>query len=144
MPGDLDTIVAGRLERVGQRYTPVRKTVVEVLAAAARPLTLPEILDSAAGLAQSSAYRTLAVMEEAGVVRRIAGPTGFARYELAEDVTEHHHHLVCVSCGGVEDLAASTRVERTVARAVDEAAATMGFRSQGHRLDVVGLCARCH
>ena len=144
MANDLEAIVASRLERVGQRYTPVRRTVVEVLAGAARPLTLPEILASAAGLAQSSAYRTLAVMEEAGVVHRLAGAGGFARYELAEDVTEHHHHLVCVSCGVVEDLAASKLVERTVAKAVDEAAATAGFLSQGHRLDVVGVCARCH
>ena len=142
--GDLHAVVADRLEGVGQRYTSVRRTVVDVLAGTGRPLTLPELLAAAGQLAQSSAYRTLAVLEEAGVVHRLAGPTGFARYELAEDLTEHHHHLVCVSCGAVEDLAASHRVERTVARAVDEAAASVGFRSQGHRLDVVGVCARCH
>ncbi len=142
--GDLHAVVANRLEGVGQRYTPVRRTVVAVLASTGRPLTLPEVLAAADDLAQSSAYRTLAVLQEAGVVHRLAGPTGFARYELAEDLTEHHHHLVCVSCGAVEDLAASNRVERTVARAVDEAAASVGFRSQGHRLDVVGVCARCH
>ena len=144
LTSDLHTMVAARLEGVGQRYTSVRRTVVAVLAATGRPLTLPEVLDAADHLAQSSAYRTLAVLEEAGVVHRLAGPTGFSRYELAEDLTEHHHHLVCVSCGGVEDLAASSRVERTVARAVDEAAASAGFHSQGHRLDVVGICARCH
>ncbi len=141
---DLHAVVADRLEGVGQRYTSVRRTVVAVLAATGRPLTLPEVLAAADHLAQSSGYRTLAVLEEAGVVHRLAGPTGFARYELAEDLTEHHHHLVCVRCGAVEDLAASNQVERTVARAVDEAAASVGFHSQGHRLDVVGVCARCH
>jgi Fur family ferric uptake transcriptional regulator len=143
MASDLHATVADRLGQVGQRYTPVRRAVVEVLATSSRPLTLPEILDAEQGLAQSSAYRTLAVLEDAGVVHRLPGPTGFARHELAEDLTEHHHHLVCVSCGAVEDLAASTTVERTMAQVVEEAASRAGFRSQGHRLDVVGLCARC-
>jgi Fe2+ or Zn2+ uptake regulation protein len=140
---DLHGGVARRLREVEQRYTPVRRTVVEVLAAAARPLTMAEILEAGPGLAQSSVYRTLAVLEDAGVVHRFPGPAGFARHELAEELTEHHHHLVCVSCGGVEDLVASSRVERTVARAVAEAAAATGFRPHGHRLDLLGVCAQC-
>jgi Fe2+ or Zn2+ uptake regulation protein len=140
---DLHGGVARRLREVEQRYTPVRRTVVEVLAAAARPLTMAEILEAGPGLAQSSVYRTLAVLEDAGVVHRFPGPAGFARHELAEELTEHHHHLVCRSCGSVEDVPASWRVERTVARAAEEAAAEAGFRSEGHRLDLVGVCARC-
>ncbi|MDP9069965.1 MAG: transcriptional repressor [Actinomycetota bacterium] len=143
MASDLHGRVASRLQRVDQRYTAVRRAVVEVLATAARPLTMAEILEAGPGLAQSSVYRTLALLEEAGVVHRFPGPAGFARHELAEELTEHHHHLVCVSCGAVEDVAASSRIERTVARAVEEAAAETGFRSHGHRLDLLGLCARC-
>ena len=144
MASDLHGRVADRLRQVDQRYTAVRRAVVEVLAGAARPLTMAEILAAGPGLAQSSVYRTLAVLEEAGVVHRFAGPSGFARHELAEELTEHHHHLVCVSCGGVEDLAASSRIERTVARAVEEAAAETGFRPHGHRLDLLGVCSDCH
>ena len=144
MASDLHGIVDDRLRQVGQRYTAVRRAIVDVLAAAARPLTIPEILDAGPGLAQSSVYRTLAVLEDSGVVHRLPGPAGFARHELAEELTEHHHHLVCVSCGGVEDLAASSRVERTVTQALEEAAVRRGFRPQGHRLDLVGVCARCH
>lgn len=143
MGSDLHAVVAERLGQVGQRYTAIRRAVVEVLATARRPLTIPEILGSGVGLAQSSVYRTLAVLEEAGVVHRVPGPGGFTRHELGEDLTEHHHHAVCLSCGGVEDVAASSRLERTVSEAVAEAAATTGFQSQGHRLDLVGVCARC-
>ncbi len=139
---DLHGRVASRLEAVDQRYTTLRRAVVDVLAGAGRPVTMAEILDARPSLAQSSVYRTLAVLEEAGVVHRFPGPSGFARHELAEELTEHHH-LVCVSCGGVEDLPASSRVERTVARAEEEAAAETGFRSHGHRLDLLGVCARC-
>ncbi len=117
--------------------------MVEVLADAGRPLTIGEIRAADPGLAQSSVYRTLAMLEQAGVVHRFPGPAGFARHELAEELTEHHHHLVCVSCGAVEDLAAWSRLERVVAKAVEEAAAETGFRPHGHRLDLLGVCARC-
>jgi Fur family transcriptional regulator, ferric uptake regulator len=54
-----------------QRLTPTRKLIVDVLAASDRPLTIPEILDSRPALAQSSAYRNVAVLEQARVVHRL-------------------------------------------------------------------------
>ena len=140
---DLHATVAERLRAVTQRYTPVRRAVVGILAAAGRPVSITELLDAGSGLAQSSVYRSLAVLEEAGAVHRMLGPDGLARHELAEALTEHHHHLVCVSCGTVEDVPASVRLEQTVARAVAQAVAATGFRPQTHRLDLVGVCARC-
>lgn len=132
------------LARAGQRYTPVRRATVDALSDAARPVTIVDILEAAgAKLAQSSVYRTLTVLEEAGIVHRLPGPPGFARYELAESLTEHHHHLVCVSCGTVEDLAASSRLEKTVAMAAAEATDGTGFELHGHRLDLIGLCGNC-
>ena len=53
---------------------------------------------------QSSAYRNLAVLEHAGVVRRVITEGEFARFELTEELTEHHHHLICSRCGRVEDV----------------------------------------
>ncbi len=144
MATEIHGTVTELLARAGQRYTAVRRATVDALSGAARPVTIVEILDAAdANLAQSSVYRTLAVLEEAGVVHRLPGPPGFARYELAESLTEHHHHLVCVSCGTVEDLPASSRLEKMVARAAAEVAAGTGFTPHGHRLDLVGVCARC-
>ena len=71
------------------------------------------------------------------------GADDFARYELVEDLTEHHHHLVCVECGGVSDFTVPTRYERSVERAIAEVAAETGFRARAHRLDLVGVCADC-
>lgn len=114
-----------------------------MLAGADRPLTLPEILAARPGLPQSSAYRNLVVLEQAGAVRRIVTGDEFARYELAEDLTGHHHHLVCTSCGRIEDLPASDGIERSVAAAAALAARRTGFRTSHHRLDLVGICADC-
>ena len=140
---ELHATVAERLRAVAQRYTPVRRAVVDVLASSGRPVSITELLGARSDLAQSSVYRSLTVLEDAGVVHRMLGPDGLARHELAESLTEHHHHLVCTSCGTVEDVPASVRLERTVAKAVAQAAAATGFRPLTHRLDLVGLCARC-
>ena len=142
-PVSLHDTVATRLRRVNQRMTGNRVTLVDVLAETTRPLTIPEILEARPALAQSSVYRNLVVLEQAGVVHRIVTDHEFARYELAEDLTEHHHHLVCVVCGRVEDVPASPGVERAVAAASEDLARTTGFRTLRHRVDLVGLCRDC-
>ena len=143
MTADLHATVAGYLAKVAQRYTAGRRVLVEALKAAGGPVTLPDILGAAPDLAQSSAYRNLAVLEQAGVVLRVAGPGDFARYELAEELTEHHHHLVCTECGSVVDVAVPARVERALERALDQLGATAGFEVDAHRLDVLGRCRDC-
>ena len=140
---ELRTMVVARLRGDGQRVTAGRTALVDVLASARRPLTIPEIQRRAPTLATSSAYRNLLVLEEVGVVHRIVTNGDHARYELAEDLTEHHHHLICSRCGAVEDVPASSRLEQSVHKAADEIARRTGFRTQHHRVDLVGLCKRC-
>ena len=135
--------VAARLHSVGQRLTSNRQALLDALTAAARPLTIPEILDRRPDLAQSSVYRNLVVLEEAGVVHRVLGTDEFARWELTEDLAGHHHHLICATCGRVEDVPASAGLERSVAAAAAAITRTTGFRTEHHRLDLVGVCESC-
>ena len=141
--GDLHTTVTRRLRHVGQRYTSQRRALVDILAAAPAPLTLPQLLERSVGLAQSSAYRNLAVLERAGVTHRIVTSGDHACWELAEDLTEHHHHLICNACGDVTDFTVPSEIERGLDSALAEAASGAGFSALHHRLDLVGLCARC-
>lgn len=143
MIDDVREMIVSRLRRVHQRLTPNREAIVEVLVATPRPLTIPEVLDARAGLAQSSVYRNLVVLEQAGVVRRIVTNDEFARFELAEDLVGHHHHLICSSCGAVEDVPPNARLEQSLQHAVDQVAQSTGFHTQAHRVDLVGLCKRC-
>ncbi|CAN5718015.1 transcriptional repressor [soil metagenome] len=140
---DLHTVIATRLRGDGQRYTANRRALIDELVAADAPVTIPELLDRRRDLAQSSAYRNLAVLEASGAVHRIVTSDEFARYELAEDLTGHHHHLICEACGAVTDFTVSARVERTLGRALDDVAAETGFTAGHHRLDLVGTCAGC-
>lgn len=143
LPDGLHDIVTRRLRRVGQRYTSQRRVLVDVLEASAMPLTLPQLLDRAEGLAQSSAYRNLAVLERADVVHRIVTTSDHSCWELAEDLTEHHHHLICDSCGDVADFTIPTEIEQTLGVALTDVAKGAGFDPKHHRLDLVGQCNRC-
>jgi Fe2+ or Zn2+ uptake regulation protein len=138
----LDQVVARRLRRVGQSLTPRRRSLLEILRSAVHPLTIHEILERGSELAMSSAYRNLTVLEHAGVVNRVITQEDFGRYELAEELTEHHHHLVCSSCGLVRDLVSDVDAERLMDLAMQRAT-EQGFTPATHRLDIVGLCADC-
>lgn len=137
------TEVATRMSAAGQRLTTGRRHIVDVLAMADRPLSIPEILEATPELAQSSAYRNLATLERVGVVTRVVTSDEWARYELSEDITGHHHHLVCSHCGAVTDVVVPDDVERRLDSTLGNLAASAGFRLQHHRLDLIGVCDQC-
>ncbi len=143
MDSELDRIAAARLRAVGQRYTTNRRELVAVLAESDAPLTIPELLGRRAGLAQSSVYRNLSILEQAGVVTRIVTSDEWARFELAHDLTEHHHHMICSTCGAVADITLPAELEQTIDTTFTKIARKKGFRLDHHRLDLVGSCAGC-
>jgi Fur family transcriptional regulator, ferric uptake regulator len=142
--GDLHDVVEDRLRRADQRYTSGRRAIIGLLLDAGHPISIGDIADRLPDLPRSSAYRHLLDLQVAGVVRRVAANDEFARYELAEEFTEHHHHLLCTNCGKVTDVTPSPTFERNVAVTVEQLAETEGFQPHGHRLDILGLCSDCH
>jgi Fe2+ or Zn2+ uptake regulation protein len=143
MDAQIHEQVGLRLLRSDQRYTRLRRALVETLAAAGRPLTIPEVLRQNPGLTQSSAYRNITVLIDAGAARRVTGADDHGRFELAEDLSGHHHHLVCGSCGKVADVHPSPRLERALAEAARAAADEDDFDVTEHRFDLLGVCADC-
>ena len=136
--------VAALLRAGDHRYTTGRQRVIAALHHCGAPVTIPQILDVEPALAQSSAYRNLSILEEVGAVERIVTHDDHARYELAERLTDdHHHHLICTTCGAVSDFELPSNVERTLDAAFAASAKAANFRVEGHRLDLVGSCADC-
>lgn len=140
---DLHSLAEQRLRRVDQRYTSGRRAIVGLLAAAGHPVSIGDIAEHLPALPRSSAYRHLVDLQAAGLVRRVAASDEFSRFELAEDLTEHHHHLLCVNCGKVTDVTLPPGSEQDVASAIGKLADNEGFQVHGHRLDVLGICASC-
>lgn len=143
MIAELHAQVADRLAAIGQRYTPGRRRLVQILSRAGSPLAIPGILQRRRELKQSSVYRNLAALEQAGVVRRVLTDEEYGRYELTEDLTGHHHHLVCSRCGAVEDVDFAPAFEETLESALAKLADRTGFSAVSHRLDLIGLCRSC-
>jgi Fe2+ or Zn2+ uptake regulation protein len=142
---DLHETAATRLRNHDQRYTANRRAIVEVLSSAEHPLTVAELLEEGERMPQSSVYRNIGLLEDAGIVHRILGGDEYARYELAEDLTEHHHHhLICSTCGAIEDVTLPPELEKSVEAALKRAARRSGFEGSHHRLDLIGVCERCH
>ena len=141
---DLETMTRSRLQVLSQRATPARLRLVAAIAAAGRPVTITEVLEREPSFAQSSTYRNLQVLEHAGVLHRMVTNDDSARYELAEDLTEHHHHLICEACGSVRDVALGARLERLIDDGLESIASQHGFATTRHVIDVYGRCASCH
>jgi Fur family transcriptional regulator, ferric uptake regulator len=142
--GDLHDVVEDRLRRADQRYTTGRRAIIGLLVDAGHPISIGDIADRLPDLPRSSAYRHLLDLQVAGVVHRVAANDEFARYELSEEFTEHHHHLLCTHCGKVIDVTPSSAFERSVKATVERLADAEGFQPQSHRLDILGLCQDCH
>lgn len=136
-------LVSARLNDAGQLYTKGRRELVELLVRAARPATIPEMLELRPRLTQSSLYRNMADLESVGIVRRVVGIDDPTRYEFSEDIIGHHHHTICTVCGTVDDFFMPAADERSLETSLDKALDTSGFQPSTHRLDVFGICPDC-
>lgn len=143
---DLATLhdhVANQLTQHDQRYTSGRRQLVETLSGIGNPATLPDILQAAPDLTQSSAYRNLDVLERSGVIRRLTTAHDHAHYELAEPLLGHHHHLICVQCESIADVHLDHDTEELVLSRLHSAAQAQGFTPIDHTLDLHGICKSC-
>lgn len=136
--------VEQRLQEHDVRYTRGRRAVVDAMANADGPRSAAELAPTLVHVPLSSLYRTLAVLEEADVVLPHLSTKGIARYELAEWLTGHHHHLVCVDCGRVEDVDVPEQYEAQVHELVDAISSRTSFTATNHALEIEGKCHRCN
>jgi Fur family transcriptional regulator, ferric uptake regulator len=142
---DLHAAAERRLTRVGQRHTKQRRAILDLVAAAGRPVSVPDLLgEDGSDVSQSSLYRNLVVLESVGVLQRVTGVGNHDRFELSEALSgQHHHHLTCIVCGLVIDIPADPAVETAVAGEAQRIAGELAAVVTGHSLDLYGRCADC-
>ncbi len=141
---DVDGRVGQRLTEHGIRYTAGRRLAVQALLELAGPVSAAQLQGEIGdAVPLSSLYRTLALLDEAGITDRTHDADGVARYELAEWLLGHHHHLVCNRCGEVEDVAVTAELEARMGSMVEAIAEQAGYLPTGHRIDIEGVCRRC-
>jgi Fur family ferric uptake transcriptional regulator len=136
--------IADRLRSADIRLTRGRREVAEALTRTRGPVSAAEIhLHLVGAVPLSSIYRTLTILADAGVASPHHGRDGVTRYELAEPLQDHHHHLVCVSCGRIDDVEFDPISERSVKGVIATVAADHHFTVTDHSLEIEGRCETC-
>ncbi|MHC4247768.1 MAG: Fur family transcriptional regulator [Planctomycetota bacterium] len=87
----------------------------------------------------ATVYRNLELLSEEDLIQRIETGSGPRRYD---GDASHHHHVRCEGCGCVADVPAKS-VKASVRIDDKRVCRECGFVVNGHRIDLVGLCARC-
>ncbi|WP_326599130.1 Fur family transcriptional regulator [Streptomyces sp. NBC_01803] len=85
----------------------------------------------------TTVYRTLQSLADAGEVDVLRTSEGEAVYRRCS-TGEHHHHLVCRSCGKAVEVAGPV-----VEKWADAVASEHGFVDVDHTVEIVGTCGDC-
>lgn len=132
------------LKNMGLKATLPRLKVLEIFQRSsalggARHMSAEDVYKALIGenidVGLATVYRVLTQFEQAGLLARNHFEGGRAMFELNEG--PHHDHLVCLTCGRVEEFM-DTEIERRQA----SIAAERGFKLQDHALALYGECTK--
>jgi Fur family transcriptional regulator, zinc uptake regulator len=125
----------------GEKLTPIRRKVLELLLASGRATKAYSLLDDMRqihpGSAPPTVYRALDFLQSVGLVHRIESINAFA---VCHDLTHCQHGMlvVCQQCGNVAELHQPALREALVAQ-IELA----GYRLASDEIELKGLCAAC-
>ncbi|MDA1097179.1 MAG: transcriptional repressor [Chloroflexi bacterium] len=126
----------GEAERSFQRSTSSRRSIMSAVSARSGHFSAEEIHRDTPGASRATVYRTLVRLQQLGVVCRVPVDGEGLRYRLGG--TRHHHHLVCIECGDVQDITGCG-----VDDFVEVIAQRFDYEVASHRLEVYGRCGAC-
>jgi len=133
--------VREKFNQVGLRLTHPRKVILSILEASNISLTPQTIyqrsLEAHEDIGLVTVYRTLDLLTEMSLVRRVHGPAECVGYALASP--GHHHHLVCRKCDKVVEFSGTSDLSQFIKQVEQET----GFNVDGHLLQLYGLCPDC-
>ncbi len=125
------------LGAAGYRLTRPRRELLRAIAAMPDHFTPDELIHAVGpAVGRATVFRTIRMLTERDLLCRVRLEDGTLAYRWSG--AGHHHHLVCVSCGRVDDLQGCD-IDSDLARL----AAASGFAVDGHWLEVYGRCADC-
>jgi Fur family ferric uptake transcriptional regulator len=132
--------VISRLEQLcidkGMRMTDQRRVIARVLSDAEDHPDVEEVYRRASAvdnrISIATVYRTVRLLEDAGILERHDFRAGRSRYEQVSE--EHHDHLIDLQTGDVVEFRNEQieRLQELIAR-------ELGFRLVDHRLELYGV-----
>ena len=133
--------IINKLKDKGCKITPQRRAVIKSLLKFGKFPTALEVYNDIKpanpDVGLDTVYRNLNLLVGIGVVNQINLPGKDLKvFELATE--EHHHHLVCLSCGEANCLKYCPVDEKGLQKA-----AGFEFEIVGHSLELYGYCGKC-
>ena len=126
----------------GERLTPMRRHVLEVLSASHKPLGAYEIIEQVAARGARPApvtiYRALDFLTAQGFVHRIESRNAFLACINNHASDAPVIFLICDSCGAVGEAPSAA-----VAESLNAAAKSAGFSPKSPVIEIAGICAHC-
>jgi len=124
------------------KYTTQRELILEIIYDNSGHFTPEDIYnlikenypDVKLGIA--TVYRTLTLLEDANIVSSISFGTQGKKYEFG--LKEHHDHLVCLECGGIEEF-----FDETIEKQQEAIAKKFDFKMTNHVMKITGICKSC-
>jgi Fur family ferric uptake transcriptional regulator len=127
----------------GRRLTPERNTIVEEVFSSHEHFDTDQLVarlsnrGDGRSVSRSTVYRRLTELVEAGLLRKVARHNDREVYEHDYGYPQHDH-FICKKCGSMTEFH-----NESISRVLEEVADGFGFRIDGHRLEVYGLCEAC-
>src|ERR1700754_2294320 len=125
-----------------QKFTPIRRHVLQALLSSHRPLGAYEVIDALAKSmprpAPITVYRALEFLIANGLVHRIESRNAYLACAHDHDATSMVAFLICEKCGSVGEIPAAP-----IAQSLNAAARTSGFAPKMSVVEITGTCAHC-
>ena len=140
-PAGFVNAVSHASEQRGLRLTPLRKEVLELVAAAGKPVKAYDLLDQLrerhGNAAPPTVYRALDFLLEQGFIHKLESINAFVS---CHHPAEAHQvpFLICDVCSSAQEVC-----DAGVAALIESQAASFGFRPQAQTLEVHGICRHC-
>jgi len=125
-----------------QKFTPIRRQVLQALLSSHRPLGAYEVIDELARSmprpAPITVYRALDFLMANGLVHRIESRNAYLACAHDHDAAALVAFLICERCGSVGEIPAAA-----VAQSLSAAARASGFVPKLSVVEITGTCAHC-
>ncbi len=140
MPNDLEHKALDRyLDEKKLKHTKQRDAILDVFLEVSGHITgenlYHEVRKRHDGIGQTTVYRTMKILCEAGLAVEHHFNDGVTRYEIKH---EHHDHLVCVKCGDIVEFQCAK-----IEEAQNAIVAEYDFLLLRHRHELYGHCEKC-
>ncbi|MDK2821857.1 MAG: Fur family transcriptional regulator, ferric uptake regulator [Clostridia bacterium] len=135
--------ICQKLHKLDYKVTPQRRVILRTfMEHATKHLSAEDVYNIVKqkhpDIGLATVYRTLDLLSEIDILHKINFGDGPSRYELCQHKSHHHHHMICLQCGKVEEFDADL-LESLEKQLTNKT----GFQVVNHQLKFFGYCKKC-